>query len=246
MVGSGPPHLVRLQANERHCQEALGSAAVIVQLVGQTISAWQQIDLVRQTVSTAPKLLHDLTVQSANLQNILHDIRSSTELHTTVIHSQLEYICSIALELQQILMNMATLNSKSLLRQSLHALGRRARDESRLSDVLLRLEKAKVELLIRINLIHIEKTGNISEKIQKIDLEARKGNIEFSSIMTVDRNHTDGAADQVNGIAGLEDVKMRATASVTDNTALDSSRQSNLILCGPGSMKLLQSILLEA
>ncbi|KAH8196098.1 hypothetical protein TruAng_009725 [Truncatella angustata] len=185
-------------------------------------------------------------VQSTNLQNILHDIQSSTELHTHAIHNQLEYICSIALELQKILMNMAILNRKSLLQQSLHALRRRSRDESRLNDVLLRLERAKFELLIQMNIIHIEKTGDISEGIQRIDLEARKESFKSSSSMTVDLNHTEGAADQVNGIVGLEDFKMRVTASVTDNTALDSSRQSNLILGGPGSMKLLQSVFVEA
>ncbi|KAK6073002.1 hypothetical protein SCUP234_06777 [Seiridium cupressi] len=210
------------------------------------MSLWQQIDLVRQTISTAPKLLHDLTVQSTNLQNILRDIQSSTELHTRAMHNQIEYICSITLELQKILMDMATLNRQSLLRQSLHALRRRTRDESRLNNVLLRLEKAKVELLIRMSIIHIEKSGGISEGIQRIDLGARKESFESSSIMTVDLNYTEREAAQVNGIAGLEDVKMRITASVTENAALDNSRQSNLILCGPGSMQLLQSIFLEA
>lgn len=230
-----------LQTNELHHQEALGSTAVIAQLLGQAISIWQQIDLMRQTVSAAPKLLYDLTVQSVNLQNILHDIQVSTALHTHVIHTHIEYICSIALELQKILQAMASLNRKTLLRQSLHALRRRPRDESRLNDVLLRLEKAKVELLIRINIIHIETTGDISEGIQRIELEACKANSESLSMMTVDRNRSEGIAQQSNGIAGLEDAKIRVTASVTNNIALDRSRQNNLILGGPGSMKLLQN-----
>lgn len=237
---------MRRRANAVALQDALGSVAVIGQLLGQAVDIWQQIDLVRQTIRAAPKLLKDLTVQSVNLQNILHDIKCSKELHTRAIQTQIEHINSISLELQNILERLTTLNRQSLLRQGLHVLGHRTRDEARLNDTLSRIEKAKIELLIRMNLVHMEKTSGISKGIHRIEADVRKENSKFSPAVMVDRNHTEGTADQVNGIVGLENIKVPIGASITDNTAMDRSRQNNLILCGPGSMALLQSVLVDA
>lgn len=236
----------RRKDTARFTMDALGSVAVIGQLLGQAVDIWQQIDLVRQTIRAAPKLLKDLTVQSVNLQNILHDIKCSKELHTRAIQTQIEHINSISLELQNILERLTTLNRQSLLRQGLHVLGHRTRDEARLNDTLSRIEKAKIELLIRMNLVHMEKTSGISKGIHRIEADVRKENSKFSPAVMVDRNHTEGTADQVNGIVGLENIKVPIGASITDNTAMDRSRQNNLILCGPGSMALLQSVLVDA
>lgn len=226
--------------------DALSSVAVVGQLIGQAIDIWQQIDLVRQTIKAAPKLLNDLTVQSVNLLNLLRDIKGSTELYTPAIHSRIEYIYSISLELQQILKRLAVLNRRSIIRQSLHVLSHRTRDESRLNDILSRIEKAKTELLITMSLVHVEKTGRLSEGLRRIESNTRRDSSEFSPTIKVDRNHTDEKAGQNSAVAGFEDCNVPFTASITDNTALGQSRQNNLILCGPGSMALLQAVLLEA
>ncbi|KAF7538374.1 hypothetical protein G7054_g3008 [Neopestalotiopsis clavispora] len=226
--------------------DALSSVAVVGQLLGQAINIWQQVDLVRQTIKASPKLLNDLTVQSANLQRILRDIKISQELHTGPICNQIEYIYSISLELQQILKRLAALNRQSLLRQGLHVVGHRARDESRLNDVLSRIEKAKTELLIRMSLVQIEKTGRLSEGLERVESNTRKDQSDFRPTMTVDRNHTEGTADQTSAIAGFDNCQVPIAASITDNTAMNESRQNNLILCGPGSMAVLQALLLEA
>ncbi|KAF3009106.1 hypothetical protein E8E14_009829 [Neopestalotiopsis sp. 37M] len=225
--------------------DGLSSVAVVGQLIGQAIDIWQQIDLARQTIKAAPKLLRSLTAQSDNLLDLLRNIQNSAELHTPAIHSRIEYIYSISQELQHILERLALLNCKVIIRQILHVLTHRTRDESRLNDVLSRIEKAKSELLITMNLVHVEKTGQLSERLRRIESNTRRDSFDFSPQITVDRNRTEGTAGQNSAIAGLEDCKVPFAASITDNTALGQSSQNNLILCGPGSMALLQAVLLE-
>lgn len=216
-------------------QDALSSVAVVGQLLGQAISIWQQIDMVRQTVKAAPKLRKDLTAQSINLQRILRDIKTSTYLHTHTIHIQIKHILSISLELHDILEDLAILNRKTFLRQGLYVLGHKARDESKLNDVLSRIEKAKLDLLLKMQLVQLEMTGDISEEIRGSASDTQKDNPDVSPMVTMDGNRTRGKADQNNGVVGLEHLRTQVTASITDNTALDQSRQNNLILCGPDS-----------
>ncbi|KAK7985314.1 hypothetical protein PG996_005444 [Apiospora saccharicola] len=219
--------------------EVLSSAAVIAQVIGQALSLWQQIDLAMQSVRTAPKLLRDLTIQSKNLQRILYNIERSADLHGQAIHSQLKILYSIQLELRNVLEGISVLSHRSTARRSLRALLLRTKDEAKLSDILSRLDRAKGELLLEINVMHVVKTGEIAKGIGRIETQTAPVKV------LVEGNTASGRAFQFNGVIGIDDATVSASMSVADNSARERSQQTNLISYNANAIRLPHSFMLK-
>ncbi|KAK6820892.1 hypothetical protein PG987_015292 [Apiospora arundinis] len=226
--------------------EVISSVGVIAQLIGQALSLWQQIELAMQSVRTAPKLLHDLTTQSTSIQRILYDIKHSKEIDGPSIQAQLKIICSIQLELQSVLKEISVLNHKSVFRRSLHAIRLRTRDDAKLSEILTRLDRAKDDLLLEINVIHMAKTGDVAKGVSRIEKQTVQGRLRKHNSLIVKGNSASVAASQFNGIIGLDHARAPAPVSVTDNTASEQGRQMNLISCDPDAIKLIHSFILKS
>ncbi|KAK8043658.1 hypothetical protein PG993_006088 [Apiospora rasikravindrae] len=193
--------------------EVLSSAAVIAQLIGQALNLWRQIDLAMQSVRAAPKLLRDLTIQSTNLQRILCNIEQSADLHGPAIQAQLKILYSIQLEVRGVLEEISVLSHRSTVRRSLHALRLRTKDEAKLSEILSRLDRAKGELLLEINVMHVNKTGEIAKGIVRIETQTTPARL------LVEGNLASDKASQFNGIIGLDDATVSAPVTVADNSA---------------------------
>ncbi|RYP92470.1 hypothetical protein DL770_001416 [Monosporascus sp. CRB-9-2] len=147
--------------------DVVSSAAAVVQLLAQVIDLWQQIDTARDSVKTAPKVFDDTKAHASNLRDIIREVECRPELHTAAIHAQIQQVEVVASELDQILKAMAQRQRKSALRQGLRALGRAARDEAKLDDVLKRLERAKADLMLRISVVHVGMSGEMAEIMGK-------------------------------------------------------------------------------
>lgn len=154
---------------------------MITQLVGQVISLWQQIELSRQAVRTAPKALKDTKTRLSNLQDTVYEVENEPKLQKTAVRAQLEIIRDIILEFKEILATMVALQRRNPLRQSIYMLCHRPRDESLLCDILSRIYAAQIELAIRINVAHVEITREIAEGVGRIEREAREERIERQS-----------------------------------------------------------------
>lgn len=201
----------------------ISSIAAITQVISQALELWQQIDQTRQAVRMAPKVLSDTKTQLANLADIIDDVERDTSLRTFKIFKQLNIIDSIATELNKILLSMAVLQRKSTLRQSLHAFIRRSRDEASLNDVLMRLEKAKAELAIRINVAHVGITRGIAEHM------GISNKPEQLHHLHLERNESGQDSIQMNGILGFDSPKLGIRVNVTENKAQGKSRQTNIV-----------------
>ncbi|KAK7962628.1 uncharacterized protein PG986_003453 [Apiospora aurea] len=219
--------------------EVLSSAAVIAQLIGQALNLWQQIDLAMQSVRAAPKLLRDLTLQSTNLQRILCNIEQSADLHGPAIQAQLKILYSIQLEVRDVLEEVSVLSHRSTVRRSLHALRLRTKDEAKLSEILSRLDRAKGELLLEINVMHVNKTGEIAKGIVRIETQTTPARL------LVERNLASDKASQFNAIIGLDDATASAPVTVADNSAGEGSQQMNLISCDADAIRLIHSFILK-
>ncbi|RYP84833.1 hypothetical protein DL769_001096 [Monosporascus sp. CRB-8-3] len=221
--------------------DVVSSVAAVVQLLAQVIDLWQQIDMARQHVKAAPKVFNDTIAHISNLSDIIHDVEREPRLHTTQIHEQVRRIDAIVTELHQILAAMETRLRKSTLRQGLRALGRGTRDEAKLEDVLKRLESAKAELTLRINVVHVGLTGEIAEEMGRFAQGAEAGNNtrKIENELLMEGNESWDHADQLNGIVGIESASVPTTARVIDNRALGNGRQKNLIFSGSHLLKIL-------
>lgn len=224
----------------------LSSAAVVAQLIGQAMNLWQQIDLAIQSMRTAPKLLRDLTIQSTNLQRVLHDIEQSADLHGPAIQAQLKILYSIQLELRTVLGQISVLTHKSTVRKTLHALRLRTKDEAKLGEILTRLDRAKGELLLEINVMHVNKTGDIAKGISRIELQTAPGRLREHKRLLVEGNSASDNASQINGILGLDNATVSAPVFVIDNEASEQSQQMNLISCDTDAIRLIHSFMLKS
>ncbi|KAI8950668.1 hypothetical protein F4801DRAFT_333380 [Xylaria longipes] len=219
--------------------DIIGSAAAVGQLLAQAISLWQQVQIARDSVKTAPKVLADTSAQLSNLSDIVLEIEREPELRTPEIHAQINIIRLIATEVCQRLEVMTKIQHKSALRQGLRAWSRGPRDEAKLADVLRRLENAKAELVLRINLVHLSITGGIADEIGRFvqvtettnQAQAKKESNEHR--LLIQGNEVKEIGDQINGIMGLEDSSRPTTAKIMRNVA--HGKQRNFI-GGKGSL----------
>ena len=224
--------------------DVVSSAAAVVQLLAQVIDLWQQIDTARDSVKTAPKVFDDTKAHASDLYDIIRDVECQPELQTAAIHAQIQRVEAVAIELNMILQAMAQRQRKSALRQGLRALGRAARDEAKLDDVLKRLERAKADLALRINVVHVGLSGEMAETMGKFMkgaeavVDPRTKTRETDHHLFVEGNEVWEQAEQLNGIVGMEGSRLSTTARIKNNSALGNSQQKNLIMGGPCSLKL--------
>ncbi|KAI0550013.1 hypothetical protein F4679DRAFT_225458 [Xylaria curta] len=221
--------------------DILGSAAAVGQLLAQAISLWQQFQVALDSVKAAPKVLADTSAQLSNLSDIVLEIERESELRTPEIHAQLKIIRLIAAEVCKRLEVMTKLQQKSALRQGLRAWSRGPRDEAKLADVLRRLENAKAELVLRINLVHLSITGGIANEIgrfvQSTETTSKAQARESGGHrLLIHGNEVREVGDQINGIMGLEGSSRPTTARIMGNVA--QGKQRNFI-GGNGSLKLI-------
>ncbi|KAI1381357.1 hypothetical protein F4677DRAFT_122977 [Hypoxylon crocopeplum] len=213
--------------------DVVSSAAAVVQLITQAIELWQQIDMARESIKSAPKVFEDTKTQAYSLFEIVQIVRDRPELHIAEIYAQVERIYAIAIELHKILEVMALRQRKSPLRQGLHALVRAERDDAKLDNVLRRLDMAKGDLTLRIGVVNIGILGELRASFMNQAPEI--GNRLF-----LERNESWDSANQVNGVIGIEASRTSTTATVMENKALGNSQQKNLILAGPGLFNMLE------
>lgn len=218
-------------------------------MIAQAFSLVQQIEQAYQAVRTTPKVLADTNAQLSNLLAILHDVESEPTLNTPAIYTQLGLINGTATELKQILEKMAVLQRQSALRQGLRAFIRRSEDAAKLNRVLEQLEKAKTDLLLRVNVAHV----GISRRAAATEIPApeqpptgtlipttpgEKGahvdRMPETRYLLIERNETCDEADQLNGIGGVVASGRQVTARIAENKAIERSRQRNLILKSTG------------
>ncbi|OTA65188.1 hypothetical protein K449DRAFT_392303 [Hypoxylon sp. EC38] len=213
--------------------DVVSSAAAVVQLITQVIELWKQIDTARERVKSAPKVFEDTRTQAYALFEILQTVKRRPELHIAEIHTQVQRINVIANELHKILEGMALRQRKSPLRQGLHALVRAEKDDAKLDDVLKRLDMAKGDLMLQIGVVNTGIVGELRESLANREPE-------IGNRLYLEKNESWENANQLNGVIGIEASKTSTMARVMENKAHGNSTQKNLILAGPGILKLLE------
>lgn len=206
------------------------------------MSFLQEIYQVRHAVRTAPKTLEDTKALLGSLVDTVENISQSPKLRTPAIHNQLEQIHRVAKELVHVLRRMEARQRRSRLRQNMYMWFNRESQEGKLEAVLVRLDRAKNDLAIRIQVAHIDLSAKTAIGVQRMEDEVLAGLGSKKHQFRLERNSATGNSKQTNGILGFESTSPPTMASVRDNMSLGGSRQNNLILAGPGSLKFLQGL----
>ncbi|KAJ2994009.1 hypothetical protein NUW58_g1663 [Xylaria curta] len=227
--------------------DVISSIAAVSQLLCQAIELWQQVQTTYERVKARPKLLLDANAQLSNLLQILSRIEREPKLRTDEIDTQLKFIKNIAIELCERLKIMAALQRRSAFRQSMRAWSHGSRDEAKLAHILNRLEQAKTELTIHINVVHVGLTKDIADEVGRLAQAPETGNrspieeVKANQQLLIEGNTTSEVADQLNGIIAIEAREWPTFATVRNNKALQQSRQKNIIAGGTRGLKAVAS-----
>ncbi|KAI0185838.1 hypothetical protein EV127DRAFT_514879 [Xylaria flabelliformis] len=204
--------------------DVLGTAVAIRQLLAQAISLWQQFQVALDSAEAVPEILANISVSLSNLSDIILDIEREPELRTSEIHAQLNIISSIVAEVCQQLAVVAKLQQKSASILSTQPLQQGPRDEAKLADILKQLEKAKAELVLATNLIHLGITADeIWTSLQNPETINNDQTRESSGHeLLIQEAMRDG--DQINDIMDLEGSSRPDNARITGNVAHGEQR----------------------
>lgn len=228
--------------------DVISSAAAVTQVIGQTLSLIQQLYQASEAVRAAPKAIRDTKSQLSNLIDTAHEVMHEPGLQVPTINAQLNVIYGITTELNQILKSMEELQRKSKMYQGMRALVKKQRDDGRLDDVLSRLESAKTELAIRIDVAHVKMTQVVSIGVQRIEhnvqtaIQRGSDRPEHQYGFRIEENRARDGSEQLNGIIGMGNLKVSTTASIYQNASEGHSKQRNIILGDPSLFKLFQTM----
>ncbi|KAK1751553.1 hypothetical protein QBC47DRAFT_70408 [Echria macrotheca] len=222
--------------------EAVASAAAVLQLLGQAVSIVREAYEAHRAARAVPKTLRDTNTQLENLVDIMEEVMRSPHLHTPAIHSQVDQIHRVVQDLVPLLETMKGFQRRNRMYQNIYMLVRKTGDEGKLNAVLLRLDRAKQDLVIRIQLAQMGVSGNMATDVKRIEKQVQTGTGNKMRQFRLEGNRVSENSDQTNGILGFENTSPSTMAHIIDNTSLGGSRQNNLILAGPVSLKFLQGL----
>ncbi|KAI0965878.1 hypothetical protein F4678DRAFT_451535 [Xylaria arbuscula] len=226
--------------------DVIGSLAAVTQLLSQAIGLWQQIRATYECIKTRPKLLQDTNTRLSNLLRTLQTIEQEPNLRTEDINTLLNLMRTLANELCGRLQIMAALQRKKTVLESLRAWSHGSRDETKLANILERLEQVKTDIAIHINVVNVGLTSTITGEVgrcaQTPETESLCASEKTKACgqLLIEANATSESADQLNGILDTEGWKWPTTATVRNNKALQQGRQRNIIAGSAFGLKLLQ------
>jgi chromosome segregation ATPase len=144
-------------------QEAIGTAASVVGLIGSAITLIQQIRNAQGRVRGASNALANLSKQLESLERSLSLVREEEALQTAAVGQQVQGITEVAEELQSFLDKLATEQRKRSISQVIHAIKSGDKEDKQLADILDRLDRARDLLVLQISVAQVGVTGNLRD-----------------------------------------------------------------------------------
>ena len=189
----------------------------------------KEVNEVRGAIRAAPKILEDTRDHVVIVRSMVKDVTREPRLRRPPIIAILARIEGYAQELVSILKSMETLGQKSKFYQSMYFLVKGYQNEARLKSVMGRLETAKSDLGIQIQVAHVGTTTELATAVRRmentIQLAVKK---EYSrNVLLTQENEVLENSNQVNTIFGSEGSGM--TANLSKNVANGNAEQRNLV-----------------
>ena len=144
-------------------QEALGTAASVVGLIGSAITLIQQVRNARDRVKGASKTLASLSKQLESLEQSLSLVREEEALQTAAVGQQVRGITEVAKELESFLGVLAAEQQKRSTSRLIHAIKSGDKEDKQLADILDRLDRARDLLVLQISVAQVGVIGNLKD-----------------------------------------------------------------------------------
>ena len=135
----------------------------VVALLGTAITLIQQVQKARESINGASKTLENIANQLNTLASTLSLLAEQEMLQTAGVGLQLQAIIEVAEELKDFFDKIKAEQRRKAIRQFFHALKSGDINDIELARIFDRLDRARLELVLRISLAQVGLMGNLQD-----------------------------------------------------------------------------------
>ena len=143
--------------------EVLGTVSSVVALLGTAITLIQQVQKARDSINGISKTLENITKQLNTLVSTLGFLKEQERLQTASVGQQIQAVIEVAEELRDFFDKIKAEQQRKAVRQFFHALKSGDNDDVELVGIFDRLDRARLELVLRISLAQVGLIGNLQD-----------------------------------------------------------------------------------
>ncbi|CZR65953.1 uncharacterized protein PAC_15853 [Phialocephala subalpina] len=143
--------------------DVLGTTSAIVALLETAINLIQRLRKARDSINRTSQTLDNITKQLNTLFSTLNLVKEEETLQTASVGQQLQAIVEVAKELSDFFDKVKAEQERQTVRRFLHALKSGDEEDVELAAIFDRLDKARLELVLRISLAQVGLIGNLQD-----------------------------------------------------------------------------------
>jgi hypothetical protein len=123
----------------------------------------QQVQKARDSINGTSRTLENITKQLNTLVTTLSLLKEQERLQTASVGQQLQAIVEVAEELKDFFDKIKSEQQRKAIRQFFHALKSGDKDDIELAEIFDRLDRARLELVLRISLAQVGLIGDLQD-----------------------------------------------------------------------------------
>jgi hypothetical protein len=173
-----------------------------VALLGTAITLVRQVQKARESVNRTSKTLDNTTSQLSTLVSTLSLVKEQDRLQTASVGQQLQTIIEIAEELKAFFDKTKAGQQRTPIRQLFNAFKSGDEGSRELADIFDRLDRERLELVLRISLAQVGLVGNLEDGFRVVLSVLQETNADVKQILGRDlylATWVDGRQDRQTG-----------------------------------------------
>jgi hypothetical protein len=135
----------------------------VIALLGTAITLMQQVQKARGSISGTSTTLENIAKQLNTIVSTLNLLKKQERLQTASVGQQLHAIIEAAEELRDFFDKIKAEQQKKAIRQFFHALRSGDKDDIELAGIFDRLDRARLELVLRICMAQVGLIGSLQD-----------------------------------------------------------------------------------
>jgi len=182
--------------------DVVSSASSFVTLLGTAITLVRQVQKARESANRTSKTLDNTARQLSTLVSTLSLVKEQDRLQTASVGQQLQAIIEIAEELKAFFNKTTAGQQRTPIRQFFNAFKSGDEDSKELADIFDRLDRERLELILRISLAQVGLVGNLQDGFRVALSVLQETNADVKQILGRDlylATLVDGRQDRQTG-----------------------------------------------
>lgn len=182
--------------------DVLTTTSSLVSLLGTAITLVRQVQKAQESVNGTSKTLDNITRQLSTLVSTLSLVKEQDRLQTASVGQQLQTIIEIAEELKAFFNKTKAGQQRTPIGQFFNAFKSGDKDSRELADIFDRLDRARLELVLRISMAQVGLVGNLQDGFRVVLSVLQETNTHVKQILGRDLNLAIRVKDRQSQQAG--------------------------------------------